>query len=115
LLDRILDREPGSRAVAEKLVSFVDSPFPPVLLVEAMAQLAGIAAGGEKGAGGLLAAINHAEFAGTAHAGERLVISVTIARSFGPVHLVEGEVRVNDRTLSKATLTLSVGTLPEVP
>jgi 3-hydroxyacyl-[acyl-carrier-protein] dehydratase len=97
------------------MVTAAEGPFPSVLLVEAMAQLAGIAAGGEKGAGGLLAAINHAEFDGTAQAGERLVISVAIARSFGPVHLVEGEVRGGERTLAKATLTLSVGSLTESP
>jgi len=77
-----------------------------------MAQLGGIAASREEGGGGILAAIERAEFQGMPTAGDILTISVRIIKSFGQLHLVEGEVSVGDRILATAVLTLKVGTMP---
>ncbi len=84
------------------------SAYPQFLLVEAMAQLGGIAAAREHGGGGILAAIDRAEFHGIARAGDTLNISVRVVKSFGPLHLVEGEVSANGKTLSTATVILKV-------
>lgn len=110
-LDRILSREAGVSASAVKTVCQDEGPFPQVLLVEAMAQLAGVAAAQQEGEGGFLAAIEHAEFSGSASPGDTLLIAVRITKSFGRLHLVEGTVAAGDLTLATATLTLGVGRL----
>jgi 3-hydroxyacyl-[acyl-carrier-protein] dehydratase len=111
LLDRILSLEPGISAVARQQVTSGASDFPPFFLVEAMAQLGGIAASREEGGGGILAAIDRAEFHGPITAGDILTIAVRIIKSFGQLHLVEGEVSVGDRKLATAVITLKVGTM----
>jgi 3-hydroxyacyl-[acyl-carrier-protein] dehydratase len=80
--------------------------LPPILLVEAMAQLAGIVAGGEKGGGGLLAAIDRALFHEAPRTGDAVTVRVRIARSFGDLHLAEGTASAGERLLAEATLSL---------
>ena len=112
LLDRILSLEPGVSAVARQQVTSGTPGYPPLFLVEAMAQLGGIAAGREEGGGGILAAIDRAEFHGAMTAGDTLTIAVRIIKSFGQLHLVEGEVSANGRSLATATLTLKLVKMP---
>jgi len=111
LLDRLVELHAGERAGAIIEVTAGTRHFPNVLLVEAMAQLGGIAAGHEEGEGGFLAAIDHAEFAAPAAAGDRLLVSVRVVKSFGRLHMLEGEVTVADRVLARAGLTLGMGRL----
>ncbi|HEX9023483.1 MAG TPA: hydroxymyristoyl-ACP dehydratase [Geobacteraceae bacterium] len=108
LLDRILSLEPGVSAVALQRLTGNGSAYPQFLLVEAMAQLGGIAAAREEGGGGILAAIDRAEFHGVARAGDTLTISVHIVKSFGPLHLVEGEASADGKKVATATVTLKV-------
>lgn len=82
------------------------------LLVEAIAQLGGIASAREEGGGGVLAAIDRAEFQGRPMAGDILTIAVRIVKSFGPLHLVEGEVSADGKVVATATVTLKVGKMP---
>ena len=111
-LDRIISLEPGRAASASKRLSVGEEGWPPVFMVETIAQLGGIAAAdAEEGGGGILAAIDRAEFIDLPRVGDSLTISVTIIKSFGPLHLVEGEVSAEDRTLARATVTLKVGKL----
>jgi 3-hydroxyacyl-[acyl-carrier-protein] dehydratase len=84
----------------------------PFFMVEAIAQLGGIAAAREEGGGGILAAIDRAEFHGALTKGDILTIGVRIVKSFGQLNLVEGEVTVDGRVLARATVTLKVGTKP---
>jgi 3-hydroxyacyl-[acyl-carrier-protein] dehydratase len=77
-----------------------------------MAQLGGIAAAREEGGGGILAAIEQAEFSGSIKAGDSLTISVKIVKTFGQLHLVEGEVLCDGVKLAGARLTLKVGVMP---
>ena len=76
--------------------------------MEAIAQLGGIAAAREHGGGGILAAIDRAEFHGIATAGDTLTISVRVVKSFGTLHLVEGEISGGGKLLATATVTLKV-------
>lgn len=76
--------------------------------IEAMAQLAGIAAAADGRGGGSLAAIDRAELHGDPGDGE-VTVSVRVIKSFSPLHLVEGEVTAGDRLLARATLTIKVG------
>ncbi len=82
-----------------------------MFLIESMAQLAGIAVAREKGEGGFLASVDHAEFFGGVNAGDRIIVSVRIVKSFGRLHLCEGEANVDGRRVASARLTLGVGSL----
>lgn len=81
------------------------------LSLEAMAQLGGIASATEEGGGGILAAIEGAEFHEVPLPGERLTVSVRVLKTFGPLTLVEGRVTAGERVVATATLTLRVGRL----
>ena len=74
-----------------------------------MAQLGGIAAGRQEGAGGVLAAIERGELPEIVDVGSLLLVSVRIVKAFGPLHLVAGEVEVAGKVIASATLTLAVG------
>ena len=111
MLDTVLSREPGVGASASTRVSFNAAPFPRVLLVEAMAQLAGVASGCGEGEGGFLATIDHAEFLGDPFPGDTLLVAVRVVKGFGRLFLLEGEVTVDGRRLAIATLTLGIGAI----
>lgn len=109
-LDRIVFLEPGVRAVAVKNITAMQG-FSQVLLVESVAQLAGILTISEEGEGGFLAAIDRAGFSGTALAGDVLTVSANVVKSFGRLFMVEGSVACDERTLLTVQLTLGVGRL----
>ena len=110
MLDRVLELEPGIRARAEKLVSGVMDCLPQMLLIESIAQLAGIAAGHQEGEGGFLASIGRTEFAPVpARAGDRLIVTARILKSFGRLCLVEGEVECNGNRLVETQMSLGIG------
>jgi len=112
VLDRILALEPGGSALARQRVTCGAPGYSPFLLIEAIAQLGGIAAAREDSGGGILAAIDRAEFQGAPMAGDTLTIVVRIVKSFGPLHLVEGEVSADGKIVATARVTLKVGTMP---
>jgi 3-hydroxyacyl-[acyl-carrier-protein] dehydratase len=109
VLDRILSLEPGVSALARQQVTCGAPGYSPFLLVEAIAQLGGIAAARDEGGGGILAAIDRAEFQDTPTAGDTLTIAVRVVKSFGPLHLVEGEVSADGKIIATARVTLKVG------
>jgi 3-hydroxyacyl-[acyl-carrier-protein] dehydratase len=80
-----------------------------VFLIESIAQLAGIAVAREQGEGGFLAGIDHADFSGEISAGDRITINVRIVKSFGRLHLCEGEAIVDGKRVASASLTLGIG------
>jgi len=110
LLDRVVELEAGSHAVARVAVSSGNG-FPQVLLMECIAQLAGILTIREEGEGGFLAAIDRAEFSGAPLPGDLLSVSVRVVKAFGRLFMVEGEVVCDGRSLVTARLTLGVGRL----
>jgi 3-hydroxyacyl-[acyl-carrier-protein] dehydratase len=111
MLDRLLALEPGVDGVAKRLVTTSSVFFPQVLLVECVAQLAGIVAIREQGEGGFLASIDHAEFEGTICEGDSLLITARILKTFGRLILIAGDVACEDRYLLRAQMTLGVGML----
>lgn len=111
MLDTILSREPGVAATATTRITSDSAPFPRVLMVEAMAQLAGVASGCGEGEGGFLATIDHAEFHGDPLPGDTLLIAVRVVKGFGRLFLLEGEATVGERRLAVATLTLGIGAI----
>lgn len=111
MLDCLLALEPGVSANAERRVTTFPGGFPQVLLLETIAQLAGIVAAREEGEGGFLASIDHAEFGDPVHPGDTLNVSARILKSFGRLVMVEGEVICEGRQLVRARMTLGVGRL----
>ena len=110
-LDRIISLDPGNSAVALVNRTGGTEGWPIYLCVEAMAQLGGIASATEEGGGGVLAAIERAEFHGVPVEGDRLEVAVRVVKSFGPLSLVEGTVSADDRLVANATITLKIGRL----
>jgi 3-hydroxyacyl-[acyl-carrier-protein] dehydratase len=110
LIDRVLSRDPGQGASGEKCVTHDANGYPAeVFLLESMAQLGGIAAADREGEGGFLAAIDRARFHRRVRAGDRIVITVCIVKSFGRLYLLEGEARVDSELVATAALTLGIG------
>lgn len=110
MLDRILELEPGIHARAEKLVSGLMDYLPQMLLIESIAQLAGIAASDQEGEEGFLASIVRAEFSSVpARSGDRLIVTARILKSFGRLFLIEGQVECNGIRLVEAQMSLGIG------
>lgn len=131
MLDRITDLDPGRRGVAWKNISVAEpcfaghfpqtSIFPGVLILEALAQLAGVvhgtgAAGGNGSNGngsngnsapspriGYLAAVRNIKFVRLVRPGDRLVLTATMGTTFGNLvdfsvdATVDGEVAASGR------------------
>ncbi len=111
MLDRITAREPGSSAAAIRRVSADGRGFPPFLMVEGLAQLAGVAIVESEEEGGFLATIDRAEFLASCRPGDTLEFRVRVVKAFGRLFLLTGEVRAGETVLVKAELTLGVGKL----
>jgi len=111
LIDRITEVIPGVSACAIKQVSNAVEAFPQIMLIECIAQLAGIAANHEQGEGGFLATIDNAVFDGQILPGDSLEIRTEVIKSFGRLCLIKGEVRCNSIKLVDATMTLGIGTI----
>lgn len=108
-VDKVLSLEQGVSASGLKVITHDPAGYPEILLLESIAQLAGIAAAQEKEEGGFLAAVDHAEFSGGVSPGDRVVITARIVKSFGRLHLCEGEATVEGKMVASATLTLGMG------
>jgi len=119
LIDKILEREEGSRVLAEKLVTIQEPwfqghfPFPGrpimpgVLLVEMMAQAGGFLESGpliDKGV--FLAQIIDARFKAPATPGDRLLANVALEARFGGLIRVAGVVTCEGKTICTAKLLL---------
>ena len=115
LVDRVLEREPGVRVLAEKLVTFGE-PYlqghfegrplvPGVLLLEMLAQAGGfLEAESLHGAAIFLAGVQDARFKAPAFPGDRLRLEVSAEGSFAGLMKVKGTVRCEEQILCTATL-----------
>ena len=110
-IDRIVMLEPGVSAAAHVMITADCPAFPPILLIEAMAQLGGIAAGQQEGEGGILAAFERAELPSKVRAGECVRVEVRIVKGFGKLFLVEGQAVIGGEVAAKAQLTLAIGSI----
>jgi UDP-3-O-[3-hydroxymyristoyl] N-acetylglucosamine deacetylase / 3-hydroxyacyl-[acyl-carrier-protein] dehydratase len=118
LIDRVIELEPGRRIVALKNVSY-NEPFfpghwptrpimPGVLIVEAMAQAAGvlIAQGAEKGREALLASLDGVKLRRPVVPGDQLRLEVDGIKKKGKVIQVEAVARVGDRVVAEGKIRL---------
>lgn len=115
LVDRVLEREPGVRVVAEKLVTngepylqghFRDRPLVPgALLLEMLAQAGGFLESEPlHGAAIFLAGVQDARFKAPALPGDRLRLEVRAEGAFGGLMKVRGTVGCEGRELCTAVL-----------
>ncbi len=115
LVDRILERVPGVRVVAEKLVTngepylqghFEGRPLVPgVLLLEMLAQAGGfLEAEPLQGTSIFLAGVQEARFRAPAFPGDRLRLEVIAEGAFGGIMKLRGTVTCDDRELCSANL-----------
>lgn len=111
MLDRVLEHLPGVSARARFSTSASLRYFPQILLVEAVAQLSGIAVVERHGEGGFLAAIDQACFERPPQLGETFDVEARVIKAFGRLYLMEGQVTAGTDELLRVTLTLGVGSL----
>jgi 3-hydroxyacyl-[acyl-carrier-protein] dehydratase len=120
MVDRVLEREPGVRVVAEKLVSFGEPYFqghfqgrpivPGVLMLEMLAQAGGFLEAepvGDKPI--VLAQVLDARFKASAFPGDRLELEVAPEAHFGGLLRICGTVRCEGRILCTAKLVVKKG------
>jgi len=117
LVDRVLEREPGIRVVAEKLVT-IGEPYlqghfegrplvPGVLLLEMLAQAGGfLEAESLHGAAIFLAGVQDARFKAPALPGDRLRLEVRADGAFAGMLKVRGTVSCEGRELCTASLVV---------
>jgi UDP-3-O-[3-hydroxymyristoyl] N-acetylglucosamine deacetylase/3-hydroxyacyl-[acyl-carrier-protein] dehydratase len=116
LLDRIVAIDgPSGRFV--KHVTAADpllgpsGELSPILLVEAMAQGAGIVLGRQepelRERGAVLAAIDHCAIAGSAAIGDTLEIEIAVVRRYAGMARIKARASVGARTCATASLTLA--------
>ena len=120
-LDEITDLDPGKSGRAQYAVrgneAFLDGHFPGhpimpgVILIEMLAQLAGVVAQSDRQSAPMrnlrLTAVRAAKILGTAEPGEVLEASATIAGRLGNLVQAQGEITSGGRVLLTAQVTLS--------
>ncbi|MCL5021957.1 MAG: 3-hydroxyacyl-ACP dehydratase FabZ [Nitrospirae bacterium] len=120
LVDRIVDLEPGVKAVGVKNVS-INEPFfmghfpgnpimPGVLIIEAMAQVAGIMAfrSGVQGDTVYFMSIEKAKFRRPVVPGDQLRLDITTLQQRGNVWKFSGNATVDTKLVSEAEFTAMV-------
>jgi 3-hydroxyacyl-[acyl-carrier-protein] dehydratase len=90
--------------------------FPPILVVEALGQVAGICIGHEPPEPltgsrplGYLARIDQCTFEHPVHGEEDLLLAASLNAHFGPLYKFDATAKVGDKTVVQAALTLYAG------
>jgi 3-hydroxyacyl-[acyl-carrier-protein] dehydratase len=123
MIDRILEIEPGKKAIALKNVSvdelqssghFPGEPvMPGILILEALAQTGGLAfhSQDETEGGGIpfLARIEEFRLKGKVIPGDRLILEAEVLRVFSNLAMVRVLARVGDEPVAEGTLILAKG------
>ncbi|MBI5049693.1 MAG: 3-hydroxyacyl-ACP dehydratase FabZ [Nitrospirae bacterium] len=125
MIDRIIELEPGVKAVGIKNVT-INEPFfqghfpnhpimPGVLIIEAMAQVAGVLAfrSGVKGNTIYFMSIEKAKFRKPVVPGDQLRIEIKVLQSRNKVWKFSGEALVEDKLVSEAEFTAMVTMVTE--
>ncbi len=120
-IDRVEELEPGVRCVAVKLVDPADPIFaghfpakpilPGVLLIEAVAQTAGVMLGAGQTGGGvaLLGAVNRFKFLKAVTPGQELRIETKLLTEVGRMACIGGTVWVNGEMVANGELSVVSG------
>lgn len=122
LVDKILELEPGKRAVGLKNVT-MNEPFfaghfpgypvmPGVLIVEALAQVGSVAilaVEENRGKIGFFAGIDGFRFRGQVKPGDTLLLEVEVIRLKGPVGKGRATAKVGDSVVAEGELMFALG------
>lgn len=121
LVDRVTELEPGKRAAGYKLVSANEPQFtghfpeynlmPGVLIVEAMAQVGGIAVLAVPELAGkrpMLAGIDEVRFRGQVRPGDKLDMEVTIERLRGSMGRGRGVAKVDGQVVCEGAILFAL-------
>lgn len=115
LLDRVLLLEPGAWAAAVKRIEPAD-PFlagdgswPAALLIEVMAQTAGLAASPPGTGGAVIAGIDRCVCRGEVQTGDELLAVARVRRAFGAAVRVHTALRRGRRRWAAAEIVLRFG------
>lgn len=121
MVDKIVDGEGGKWAEGIKCVSANEMHFlghfpeehvmPGVLILEAMAQVGGIAVSSAEGAAGRIGyftGVNNARFKGIVKPGDVLLIRTEIVKKKGPVFVAEATAKVEDKLVCKAEIMFAI-------
>ena len=122
LIDRIEELEPGKRAVGKKCVSY-NEPFfnghfpqypvmPGVLIMEALAQTAGVlelSKPENKGKLVFYAGMDKVKFKKQVVPGDQLVMTATFVKRRGTIAVVEAKAEVDGKLAASGTLTFAIG------
>lgn len=121
MVDRVVEVEPGRRAVAEKTITS-DTMFahgrpggtsPEILVLEAMAQVGALTVAADAGKApvggimGYLAGMNDVVFHVRPKAGDRLVLTLEFVASIGALARFRGEARISGVLAVEAGLTFT--------
>jgi 3-hydroxymyristoyl/3-hydroxydecanoyl-(acyl carrier protein) dehydratase len=119
LLDEIVERVPGQRASARRLIPSADplvrdeGRLSEVFLIEAMAQCAGLAAArSEDEAAGVLVAIDGFSASVCVGPGDLMRIEARIVKRMGAVARAEATIHVGEQLCAEGALTLRLGPPP---
>ncbi len=120
LVDRIVELEPGVRATGIKNVT-INEPFfqghfpeqpimPGVLIIEAMAQVAGVMAfrSGVEGKSVYFMSIDNAKFRRPIVPGDQVIMEIKVLKQRGNVWKFSGVATVDGKTVSEAEFTAMV-------
>lgn len=122
LVDRILELEPGFRAVGKKCVSY-NEPFfaghfpaepvmPGVLVIEALAQVGSVlilSMEEHKGKNAYFGSINKARFRNKVLPGDVLTLEVELIKCKGPVGVANAKAYDGDKVFAEGEITFVVG------
>jgi 3-hydroxyacyl-[acyl-carrier-protein] dehydratase len=120
MVDRVMELEPGRRAVAVKAVSledfFLEGHFPhdpcvpEALIVEALAQTGGIALLSAKDDGmGVLVKVEEMQFHKTIRPGAQLTLFADVEFSFGEMAKVRVKAEAGGETVAQGVVVLAEG------
>jgi 3-hydroxyacyl-[acyl-carrier-protein] dehydratase len=120
MIDRVMELEPGRRAVAVKAISlddfFLANHFPhalcmpEALIVEALAQTGGIAMLSAKEAGmAFLVRVEEMQFAKTVKPGDLLTLSAEVEFSFGEVTKIRVKAETEGEMVAQGIVVLARG------
>jgi 3-hydroxyacyl-[acyl-carrier-protein] dehydratase len=120
MIDRVMELEPGRRAVAVKAVSLDDffleghiprNPcLPEALIVEALAQTGGLAMlSAKEGGMGILVKVEEMQFTKTIRPGDLLTLFAEVEFSFGKMAKVKVRAESEGETVAQGILVLAQG------
>ncbi len=126
LVDRIIHLEPGKRGVGLKNLTSEEwffqghHFFPPVLILEALAQVGGIVLAAkvkeenpQASFAGLFAGVSDFQFIRWAVLGEQITLKVELTQSLANVYRFAAEASVNDKKIAWGQIMLSFSPTPE--